>query len=319
MKLSYAVFLFILIFCFRCEKSRTVISGKKLQEYFIPPNLTDPAINSFLNNHYICINEGTSLKDLLVVFLPGTYRQPQDYKVITQKAANLGYHSVGLMYPNSKAINDLCSPTNDSTCHRRARLEIIDGTDRHPGIDVNYSNSIINRLVKLLLYLTTKYPSENWGQFIVGGELNWSKIIISGHSQGAGHAGVIGKFYPIKKVIMFSIIDFLSNRHLADWESLSVRKEKYFSLFNPKDELLDYRLAQLAWEHLGMRNYGDIVNVDSVAFPYHHSHILITRIEPTTSLNGKYHNGTVLDEYLLKDLSGNYVLDKTYEYLLNEE
>jgi hypothetical protein len=46
------------------------------------------------------------------------------------------------------------------------RLEILDGTDRTPLVDVDRANSIENRLIKLLQYLDANRPGEGWGGFL---------------------------------------------------------------------------------------------------------------------------------------------------------
>ena len=288
-------------------------------DYTIAPLQTDAAITMALDSHFVSVKHYATLKNVLFVFLPGTNRQPKDYQGIVHKAASMGYHAIGLMYPNRKAVNTLCAPTNDTTCHRRARLEIVDGIDRHPVIDVNAANAIISRLVKLLQWLDASEPAEHWAQYVKNGQPDWTKIMVSGHSQGAGNAALIGKYYPVRKVILFSIVDYLSDKKLADWEDLPANKEKYYALFNPKDELLYYYMAERSWQHLGMTGYGGIVNVDSAPSPYGNTHTLITRISPSLDKNDKFHNSTAVDSYLTKDNAGVYALDKAWEYLLKDE
>ena len=146
-----------------------------LREYFIAPKTTDPNITTCLSNHFASVKEGAVLKNVLYVFLPGTSRNPTGCKATTQKAASLGFHTIGLMYDNLVAGNTLCKALDDVTCHRRARLEVIDGVDRHPSVNVNSSNSLVNRLYKLLVYLNSQHPSQNWGQYIVNGKPDWSR------------------------------------------------------------------------------------------------------------------------------------------------
>ncbi|MBL7736689.1 MAG: hypothetical protein JNL51_14625 [Chitinophagaceae bacterium] len=290
-----------------------------LREYSISPVATDPAINSFLAAHFVSVNEGAALKNTLFLFIPGTYRVPAESKGIERKAASLGYHTIGLSYPNEVAGNPLCKETDDITCHRRARLETIDGIDRHPSVNVDPANSILNRLTKLLLYLERTYPAQNWGQFLSSGDVNWSKVIVCGHSQGAALAGVIGKTYPIKKVIMLSMIDFLSSGRIPDWETMPANKEKFFALTNTKDELVPYDKVTTGWNAMGMSSYGPIVNVGETTPPYQSTHTLITTVDPSTTLIDKYHNGTAIDTYIPMDANGKYIYDQTWEYLIDAE
>ena len=65
-------------------------------------------------------------------------------------------------------------------------------------------NSIENRLRKLLLYLAAQRPDEEWAGFVTGGEIDWSRIAVGGHSQGAGMAAFIGKRYGVARVALWS-------------------------------------------------------------------------------------------------------------------
>lgn len=290
-----------------------------LREYYITPSLTDPAITTHNDQHFASfIENGTAIKNILVVWLPGSYRNPSTSNGLSKKAASLGFHSIGLMYSNTKTVNPLCKGTNDVTCHRRARLEVVDGVDRHPDMNVSPANSIINRLQKLLVYLNTKYPAQGWGQYLVSGNINWQKIIIAGHSQGGGCAGVIGKYYPVKKVIMVSMIDFMLNGKVPDWELMPLNKEKYYFITNSADEQVPYYYQKLIWDAMGASAYGPRINVDWQAYPYQNTHTLITTLTPNTTLVDKYHNSTAVNSYIPKDASGKYVYDKAWEYLLTK-
>jgi hypothetical protein len=288
-------------------------------EYYISPKVTDPAITTALSNHFISVKQGTTLKNVLYVFLPGTYRNPTVSKATTQKAASLGYHAIGLMYDNLVAGNPLCSATGDVTCHSRARREVIDGIDRHPGVNVNVANSLINRLTKLLVYLNRTRPTQGWGQYLLNGQPNWPKIIVAGHSQGGAIAGVIGKYYPIKKVIMFSMVDYLNNGKIPDWEANATNREKYFGLTSINDELVPFPKVKAIWTAMKMDIYGGRINVDWNAYPYSNSHSLITSRIITTTMVDPYHNSTGVDSYIPKNpYSGRYVYDKAWEYLITK-
>jgi hypothetical protein len=288
-------------------------------KYFVSPKVADPATTTALSAHIAYFNTNPAKKNILYVFLPGTYRDPTGCQATPLKAASLGYHAIGLMYDNLVAGNPLCKATGDTTCHVRARLEVIDGIDRHPGVNVNVANSLINRLYKLLVYMNNQQPTQNWGQFISAGKPNWSKIIIGGHSQGGALAGVIGKYYPVKRVIMYSMIDFLNSGKIPNWENSKTGKEKYFALINPSDEQVPYASVVPGWAALGMNSFGVPTNIATSAFPYNYSHTLVTTVTPNTTMTDKYHNGTGVDAYIPKDASGNYIYDKAWEYLIDKE
>ena len=106
----------------------------------VTPSVTDPNITTPNANHYVYINTAVTQKNKLFLFFPGTGGIPSYYKEITKEAANLGYYSIGLSYPNAQAINTICAGTTDTTCHRRARYETFDGIDRHDSLNVDTNN-----------------------------------------------------------------------------------------------------------------------------------------------------------------------------------
>jgi hypothetical protein len=282
----------------------------------VNPKTTDPAITTFISPHFVSVQTGATLRNLLFVYIPGTNRTPSTSKVIAQKAASMGYHSISLTYSNQTAGNPLCGPTNDVTCHERLRREVIDGIDRHPSIAITPTNSIINRLTKLLIYMHKAQPTQGWGQYIVNNQINWAKVIVSGHSQGAALAGVIGKFYPVKRIIMFSMVDFLNNGKIPSWEALPANNANYYSLISIKDELVPWGRVKPLWTAVGWLSYGNYLNVDWNVPPYNNTHMLITSLTLNSTSLDPYHNSTGVDSYFPKLANGKYTYEKAWEYLL---
>ena len=286
------------------------------KEYWVYPSTTDPAITTFNATHFVSVQTGALLKNILFVNIPGTNRTPSQCKVIAQKAVSMGYHAISLTYSNQTAGNPLCAPTGDTTCHLRLRREVIDGIDRHPSINITPTNSVINRLTKLLIYMHKVQPTQGWGQYLVNNQINWSKVIIGGHSQGGALAGVIGRFYPVKRVIMFSMVDFLNNGKIPNWEKLTANNANYYSLINMNDELVPWSKVNAVWTAAGWKAYGNYINVDWNPFPYNNSHLLISTYKPTSTSIDPYHNMTGVDHYFPKYSNGKYVYEKAWEYLL---
>src|SRR5204863_1646379 len=138
-----------------------------LVPHVIAPQATDPAIDRFLDDHYVWLDTTARTNHRLFVFLPGTVvgsatpQRPAQFQLVQQEAARLGYHVIGLMYVNSGGIAQACPTDPDpAACYENARLEVMDGIDRSPIVDVNAANSIDNRLTKLLEYLAAQYPTK---------------------------------------------------------------------------------------------------------------------------------------------------------------
>ena len=66
-------------------------------------------------------------------------------------------------------------------------------------------NALKSRLGDLLVYLDSLYPTEGWDAFYnTKGFPKWRKIIVSGHSQGAGHAAYLAMKFKTRGTIMIS-------------------------------------------------------------------------------------------------------------------
>ncbi|NNE66708.1 MAG: hypothetical protein HKN33_09075 [Pyrinomonadaceae bacterium] len=241
----------------------------QIQTGFVAPQDTDNEIDINLNNHFFAINPSVPSKNVLVVFFPGTGGVPFVYREIIRNAAELGFHSIGLNYPNDEAVNFLCRQ-GTLDCHADVRLEIIDGTDRGSLVDVSRANSIENRLIKLLQYLNTERPSEDWGQFLDTGETAWTKIVVAGHSQGGGHAGILGRFRPVRRALMFAANDFSGALGMpANWISMpettpnASTPDKFRAFSHTNDELVNFETAStISWPLFGIDRFGRLVNAD---------------------------------------------------------
>lgn len=285
----------------------------------VSPRATDGNIptGAFNLRNYMMKSDQDTM-NTLVVFLPGTSRQPNNYLFIQEELARLGYHVIGLMYKTDPPINPECRGTDDITCHWRARMETIDGIDRHPAVSVDVTNSILNRLEKLLQWLLTNRPTGGWGQFYSGGQIQWNKIIVTGHSQGASLSGIIGKEFPVKRVVMFSVIDYLLSGNIPNWVDNTTGHEKYYALIHPKDEQVPFTAAQIGWDKLGMTQHGAMVNIDCNTDPFSNTHILYTTFTPATTAVDKYHNGTCLDAYIKDETAYKTSLTQALKYLFKK-
>jgi hypothetical protein len=266
-------------------------------EHIIQPNVADTLSGAPNNNHFVYTNQTVSQKNKLFLFFPGTGAVPFNYREILKHAANLGYHSIGLTYPNFDAINVICLTTTDTTCHSRARLEVFDGIDRHPDLNVDTINCIERRTLKLLQYLDTNYPSENWGQYFSGNQIQWNNVIVSGHSQGGGHAGIISKIKQVERVVMFAAMDWIGllnrNADWITWDGLT-SDDRYYGFMHQNDESVNFNRVVTTWDNFGMDSFGNLVLVDTSMPPYDSTRKLYTLLTPANDTT-RFHGSPVVD------------------------
>ncbi len=293
----------------------------QLQTSFVSPQTTDPSISTNLSNHFVAVDRSVTQKDQLFLFFAGTGGTPIFYREITKNAGTLGFHAIGLTYPNDEAVNSLCGGVQaDLDCYGNVRLEILDGTDRTNLVDVNRPNSVENRVLKLLAYLNSTRPNEDWSQFLINGtEINWSRVIVAGHSQGGGHAGIIGRYHPVKRVLMFAANDY--NGLLQSPANWIARPEttpnatpasRFWAFSHTNDELVSFTLLDnFTWPAYGIPAFGPVVNVDTVAAPFGNTHAL-TSTRPCDN-----HHGCVASDPRLVFEDGLPVYKPVWDYMLS--
>lgn len=321
--LIYAVLAFVL---FSCKKTPVTNGGgnnnnnnqQVIFERLITPSTVNPLVTAYNSQHYIFIDT-VALKNKLFVFLPGTTGSPQFYKLIVKKAASLGYHSIGLMYPNGTDLYTAAATNTDNTEFGKCRQEIFDGSDQTTGVNVNFSNCIKRRLFDLLSYLQAQDTLHHWQQFLSGNDIDWSKVVIAGHSQGGGHALYISKQVSVERAISFSSIDWNNTLgRSADWVTLpgATPMSKLYSFNGINDQIFNYANVQTQLAEMGFT--GPAVSIDNNTSPYLNSHTLTTNATPATSVIFPDHNLTCLDSYVPKTGSGGVAVnfDKAWEYLI---
>ena len=262
----------------------------------VRPSATDPNIQTFDYPHAVYFPAQNRLRNQLLLFIPGT--QPHDKKGDPEKpsairfcknAAVSGYHVVYLMYPNDVAAAEACRDKPDPDAFSLFRWALIEGGS-NAYISVPRSESIENRATKLMLYLQHEHPNQNWGQFVVNGQVAWEKVAVAGKSQGGGHAAIIATRYLVARVLCFGAPkDYSRYSHApAKWYESSVTPmSRYFAFNNYQDNQgcsPDQQLENI--KKLGIDKVGGIADVDKEPRPFHHAHVLFTNWPgtPTDSL-----------------------------------
>ena len=160
----------------------------------------------------------------LALFLPGTHGSPEHVRGLLSVVTGQGYRVIGLEYDDMPAVLQVCTKApNQPECSARFREMRIWGTGGSRAVSNPVNESIVGRLVSLLKYLDRTYPQEHWGVYLTAdGKPMWSKIVVSGLSQGAGMAAYIAKKEKVARVVCFSSpLDKLGARGapLAPWLS----------------------------------------------------------------------------------------------------
>jgi pimeloyl-ACP methyl ester carboxylesterase len=169
----------------------------------VTPSTVDPAVHASDEPNLI-YGDGPNRRNApLVVFLPGTNgtsdKAPDDF---LRTIASLGYRVIFLSYDDDTAGSKIC-PRAPSGCYTQFRASRLFG-DPEGSVATPTAEAIVPRLNALLRYLDHEHPGQGWNQYLTQQGVNWSNIVVSGLSQGAGMAAFLAKRYPVRRVVLFS-------------------------------------------------------------------------------------------------------------------
>jgi hypothetical protein len=247
----------------------------------VDPRDTDQAIRAGDPVHVV-VDAVEPVADRLLVFLPGTSLPPASCQQILKNAAAGGYDVVGLSYVNNEAVNALCGG-GPPTCPEEVRREIVTGTDTSSLISVDPPNSIESRLVALLRH-------EGWSKYLDGDALRYALIAFAGHSQGGGHAALLGKMHQVHRVVL------LAATEAAPWTAAMglTEPDRHYAFMHTADGLNGFFIG--SWDTLGIP--GPLTNIDGMSPPYGGTHRLETSVPPQDN-NG--HLAVVVDPFIPMD------------------
>jgi hypothetical protein len=223
----------------------------------VAPEQTDAAIETVHGPHLAVYDPQVASNHRLFVFLVGTGAKAESSLTIDSAFAGWGYRVISLDYENT-VLAASCVHSTDIACFDDYREAIVTGAPVSAKISVNRANSILNRLQKLLVYLVQHDPEGAWGEFVVDGQPDWSRIVIAGHSQGSGHAAYIGKMFRVDRVLMFSgPQDYLDGFDKpAPWQARAgaTPPSRYFAFLNENDPFnVHHQIANCA-ALMGLKN-----------------------------------------------------------------
>ena len=204
----------------------------------VRPWLTDTAVFEVHGPHIALYDSVGEHRPELVLMIEGTGAPALGCRKFDSTLAQMGYHVISLDYPND-VITTVCSDSPDSACFDGFRQEILFGTPVSSTVTVDSANCIVRRFALFLRWLVANDPAGGWDAYLQDGEPRWERIVVAGHSQGAGHAAYLGKVYSLAGVVMLSgPQDYLKQfSRPAPWQALPGKTpvERQFAFLNLRD------------------------------------------------------------------------------------
>jgi pimeloyl-ACP methyl ester carboxylesterase len=270
-QLQYPLFTFLLCICGFIAHAQVQLE--------VDPAATDRNISKVHTPHVALYNNAVKTQRKLVLMIPGTGASAFSCMDFQKSLRDMGFHVIGLDYAN-KVITTACTESSDSACFDHFRQEIVFGTPVSEKTTVDSTNSIYNRFYKLLVYLNKNDPAGQWDTFLSGGQIKWSNVIVTGHSQGAGHAAYLAKRFKVARAVMLSgPQDYFSKLDRpAPWLSDNGKtpKSRLYAFLHKDDPF------NCSWQMAGniklRKNAIDTVSVHP-DLPVSHGHILLTDVK----------------------------------------
>lgn len=217
------------------------------------PNALDSGTERFKGDHIAQWDEAAKPNGLLLLSLGGTGSLPEDMSDFNTEAAKLGYATLALDYVNDKVkvqgkeiadapvqgnISTSCRGSKDKSCFDNFRREVVKGEQVSHQARVDRRNSIEHRIETALRELAKKVPAR-WGKFLTPeNQVNWSKIVVAGHSQGSGHTAFLAKLHPLRGAVMLAgPQDSFADGETAPWLDLPSRtpSDRFYSFLHKND------------------------------------------------------------------------------------
>jgi hypothetical protein len=163
------------------------------------PTLTDRTISRVKGDHQATWPEQNA-NGLLVISINGTGAEPHGLIPFGETITALGFHKLSLDYHNG-VIPTVCRHATNPSCYDFYQAELVFGEQVSYEINIAPQDSVYSRLIAAMEFLVRRDPTR-WGHFWKNGEPNWEKIVLYGHSQGAGHAAYLAKRFAVKGVLL---------------------------------------------------------------------------------------------------------------------
>jgi predicted esterase len=254
-------------------------TGISLVTYRITPSSIDSSVRRFDEPHLVMFDPAGSGAAPLLLFLPGTGGRPLNTSLFAGVAARQGYRVIGLEYVDTPAVAQICPRAPDPNCSEKVRRKRIYGDDVTALVDDRPNESIVARLTALLVALDHEHPDQGWGRYLEDGHPAWSRIAVSGLSQGAGMAAYIAQRTQVARVILFSSPwdSYGPRRTLAPWVTRgtgATPSDRWYAAYHRKEATADvieraYAALHIPRDHIHAFSLEPAATVS--ANPYHPS------------------------------------------------
>lgn len=275
MRLQFLPILLVGVFMVSC----TMLAGQvKLIQ--VDPNQIASGVKEVHGSDIALYDPSVPSQHKLIFMIEGTGASAMSMHADDRIFATKGFHVISVDYENN-VISTVCEHSKDSACSYDFRKEIITGEPLSNLTNVDSANSLLNRFNTFLQYLVKNDLQGGWEKFLEGNKPRWENIIVAGHSQGSGHAAMLGKMFKVNRVLIFSgPQDYLVDMGIpSPWlsEKSATPEDRYYAFLSLRDPFnIKYQIADC--DKLMGLNHSDTLMVSPNVPIKGHFHILVNDI-----------------------------------------
>jgi hypothetical protein len=258
---------------------------------------------------HACVDTRVAPQGKLVIWLMGYNSQLFD------RITSYGLHGIQVHYANGWfSLFGKEPPPPDDKFLGKIRLEAATGQDFSDVVQIPRPDGVAERALQLVKWLQKKNPQGNWGMFLTDGgkDLRWDRVILAGASHGSTTAARFAKHQKVDRVVMFCG----PRDQYETWQALpsATPANRYFGFSHVLDGGWSGDHYCRSWEMLGLNEFGPIVNVDKVSYPYGNTRRLITDADVKGDAR-RAHSSVTPGRAAVKDASGKYIHEDVWRYL----
>lgn len=195
-----------------------------------------------------------------LIHLVGTGADPAVDRDVLRRMCALGFVALSPMYVNDRDGRSTCGSAPD--CYEGFRREIVEGGDFVAGVSVDLANSIEGRVSTALARLAGTEPG--YAGFAAFRDAfatrDFSKVVLSGHSQGCGHALFLARAHEALRVVLLAgPSDRVASPADApsDWiRSFASRTKtppsRLYGFIGEDDGVIGYGNVSATWDAIGL-------------------------------------------------------------------
>jgi len=225
-----------------------------------------------------------------------------------------GLHAIQPHYAN-KWFGIVCQDKPiDPQARGNVRLEAAIGEDVSDEVDIPKADGMMERSYQFVKWLARENPEGKWDYFLTadGTGLRWEDVIISGSSHGSTTAARFAKHTRVDRVVALCG----PRDQDQDWQSLpsATPANHIFGFSHVLDGGWTGDHYCRSWEMMGLHEFGPLVDVDKVPFPYGNTRRLITRCDVGGNPD-KAHGSVTPGKSSGKNPDGTFMHEDVWRYL----